>query len=107
MVPLGQRNGHGARRVWHVFLQSWYEFGWAIRVSRYRFGKWPRGCPGAGSIKKSTGAVSRYLLSRSQKTIKVQDINCWQMRESGFITDYKIALDAGAVCKNHDKPYLL
>ena len=30
-----------------------------------------------------TGAVSRYNVSRSQKFITVQELNCEQMRESG------------------------
>ena len=35
---------------------------------------------------RSTGAVSRYKLSRSQKTVTVQDLNCRQVRVSGFKT---------------------
>ena len=31
-----------------------------------------------------TGAVSRYNLSRSQKTVTVQDLNCGQISVSGF-----------------------
>jgi len=33
---------------------------------------------------RSTRAVSRYNLSRSQKTVTVQDLYCVQVRESGF-----------------------
>jgi len=43
-----------------------------------------------------TGAVSRYNLSRSQKFVKVQDINCEQMRVSGCNGYYKFVLSAGA-----------
>jgi hypothetical protein len=43
-----------------------------------------------------TGAVSRYKLSRSQKFIKVQDLNCWQMRVSGCNGHYEFVLGAGA-----------
>jgi hypothetical protein len=31
-----------------------------------------------------TGAVSRYNLSRSQKSVTIQDFNCGQMRVSRF-----------------------
>ena len=33
----GPENGPGARRVWHVFLQSWYKFYWVLARSRYKF----------------------------------------------------------------------
>jgi hypothetical protein len=46
-----------------------------------------------------TGAVSRYKFDRSQKFIKVQNFNCEQMRESGFVTSYKAVLGAGAKAK--------
>ena len=46
-----------------------------------------------------TGAVSRYKLSRSQKLVKVQDLNCGQMRESGFSSHYEFVLAAGAKAK--------
>ena len=44
----------------------------------------------------STGAVSRYNLSRSQKSVTVQDLNCGQMRVSGCNSYYKAVLGAGA-----------
>ena len=46
-----------------------------------------------------TGAVSRYKLSRSQKFVKVQDLNCVQMSVSGCINHYKAVLGAGAKAK--------
>jgi len=33
----GPRNCPGARRVWHVFLQSWYNFYCVLARSRYNF----------------------------------------------------------------------
>jgi len=45
----------------------------------------------------STGVVSRYKLSRSQKFVKVQDSSCVQMRVSGCNGHYKFVL--GAVVK--------
>jgi len=43
-----------------------------------------------------TSAVSRYNLSRSQKSVTVQNYNCVQMRVSGCISHYKFVLSAGA-----------
>ena len=49
---------------------------------------------------EGTGAVSRYKLSRSQKYVKVQDLNCGQMRVSGCNGDYEFVLGAGAKTKS-------
>jgi hypothetical protein len=46
-----------------------------------------------------TGAVSRYNLSRSQKSVTVHDFNWGQMRVSGCIHHYKAVLGAGAKAK--------
>jgi hypothetical protein len=60
---------------------------------------------GAGKLSRyrifigATGAVSRYKLSRSQKSVTVQDFNCGQMRVSGCIYHYKAVLGAGAKAK--------
>ena len=60
---------------------------------------------GAGKLSRyrifigGTGAVSRYKLSRSQKTVTVQDFNCGQMRVSGCKNHYKAVLRAGAKAK--------
>ena len=51
---------------------------------------------------EGTGAVSRYKLSRSQKTVTVQDFDYGQMRVSGYMNHYKFVLGAGAI-KNRDK----
>jgi len=47
-----------------------------------------------------TGAVSRYNLSRSQKLVTVQDLNCGQMRVSGYNNHYKFVLSAGVKAKS-------
>jgi hypothetical protein len=47
-----------------------------------------------------TSAVSRYKLSRSQKLVMVQDINCGQMSVSGFNNHYTFVLTAGAKAKS-------
>jgi hypothetical protein len=47
-----------------------------------------------------TGAVSRYNLSRSQKSVTVQDLFCEQVRVSGCNYRYKFVLSAGAKAKS-------
>ena len=51
-------------------------------------------------LEVGTSAVSRYRLSRSQKFIMVQDINCGQMRVSGCYGPYEFVLSAGAEAKS-------
>jgi hypothetical protein len=46
-----------------------------------------------------TGAVSRYNLSRNQKFITVQDLNCMLMSVSGCTNHYKYVLRVGAKAK--------
>jgi len=48
----------------------------------------------------STGAVSWYNLSWSQKLVTVQKFNCVQMRESGCKNHYEFVLGAGAKAKS-------
>ena len=61
---------------------------------------------GAGKLSRyrifvgGTGAVSRYKLSLSQKTVTVQDFNWGQMRVSGCKNHYKFVLRAGAKAKS-------
>ena len=49
---------------------------------------------------EGTGAVSRYKLPRSQKFVKVQDLNCMQMSVSGCNGHYEFVLGAGAKAKS-------
>src|SRR5664280_1248026 len=49
---------------------------------------------------EGNGAVSRYNLFRSQKTITVQEFNCEQMRVSGCKNNYEFVLSAGAKAKS-------
>ena len=46
-----------------------------------------------------TSAVSRYKLFWSQKFVKVQNLDCGQMRVSGFNSHYESVLVAGAKAK--------
>jgi len=91
------------------FLPSWYNF-----IACWR----DRGTSFIGATNLSpvtnlvagTGAVSRYKLSRSQKFVKVQDLNCVYMRAlpieaerrwvSGCKTHYKFVLRAGTKAKS-------
>jgi len=49
---------------------------------------------------EGTGAVSRYKFSRSQKFVKVQDLNCVKMSVSGCNGHYEFDLGAGAKVKS-------
>ena len=56
----------------------------------------PEICQGAEMLFEGTGAVSRYKLSRSQKTVTVQDLFCEQVSVSGCKSQYKFVLRVGA-----------
>jgi hypothetical protein len=92
---------HGARRVWRGFWHpgtNFYEYYACRGTSMIR-------ATNLSPIRKlvaGTCAVSRYKLSRSHKTVTVQDLDCGQMRVSGCMKHYEIVLRAGAI-KNHDK----
>src|SRR5512139_572589 len=74
-APAGPENCHGARRVWRTFCCHGTNF-----IEHYAC----RGTSLIGAANLSpvtklvagTGAVSRYNLSRRQKTITVQDFKC-------------------------------
>ena len=101
LVPpeAGPESCHGARRVWRTFCHHCTNF-----IACWR----DRGTSliGAASISPNTNlvagtsAVSRYKLSRSQKFITVQDLNCDQMSESGCKNRYKFVLSARAKAKS-------
>src|SRR4030042_2421758 len=98
-VPAGPESCHGARRVWRTFCRHGTNF-----IEHYAC----RGTSFIGASKLSryriliggTGAVSRYKLSRSQKSVTVQDFNCVQMRVSGCNNHYKFVLSAGVKAKS-------
>jgi len=83
------------------FLPSWYKFYCVLARSRYKFdrsrelipeykvwgGHWPR-------LRRG------YKLSRSQKIVTVQDLNCVQMRVSGYNSHYEFVLSAGTKAKS-------
>jgi hypothetical protein len=98
-APAGPESCHGARRVWRTFCRPGTEF-----CEHYAC----RGTSLIGAANLSpvtelvagTGAVSRYILSRSQKSVTVQDFNCVQMRVSGCNNHYKFVFGAGAKAKS-------
>jgi hypothetical protein len=89
----------GARRVWHVFLQSRYKFYYVLARSRYKvdrsrefitvykFGCWHWRSVGVQIV--SEPEICQGLLS----------LNWGQMRESGCKNHYKFVLGAGAKAK--------
>jgi len=98
--PAGEPyNCPGARRVWRTFCRHGTNF---IGCRR------DRGTSLIGALNLSpvtslvmgTGAVSRYNLSRSQKTVTVQEFNCLQMRVSGCKNHYKSVSEAGVKAKS-------
>ena len=90
----------GARRVWHVFLQSRYKADWAIERSRYKFDKWLK-----------SGHVSRKLVDGHMRSIAIQVVRkpknghdilrlyYVQMRESGCKNHYVTVMLADAKAK--------
>jgi len=90
----GPESCHGARWVWRTFCRHGTNF-----IEHYEC----RGTSLIGAANLSpvtkllagTGAVSWYNVERSQKFIKVQDLNCVLMRESGCNSHYKFVLSAG------------
>jgi len=101
ICPVRPESCHGARRVWRGFWHPGTNF-YEHCVCR---GTSLIGATNLSPVTKlvaGTGAVSRYKLSRSLKTVTIQDFDCWQMRVSGCMNHYKSVLRAGAI-KNHDK----
>ncbi len=81
-----------------MFLQSWYKFNCVLTRSRTSL----IGAANLSPVTKlvaGTGAVSRYKLSRSQKSVKVQDLDSRQVRVSGFKNHHKFVLSAGVKAK--------
>jgi hypothetical protein len=63
---------------------------------------------GAEVYKMGTGAVSRYKIVKWAVSGHVMQVcSNAQRRVSGFIPNCLVVMDAGAVCKNRDKSYLL
>ena len=94
----GPESCHGARRVRRSFCRHGTNF---IAFWRNR-GTSLIGAENLSPVTKlggSTGAVSRYKLSRSQKFITVQNLNCVQMHVSGYNGHYEFILGAGVKAK--------
>ena len=95
----GPENCHGARRVWRTFCRPCTKFSEHYECRDTSL----IGAANVSPVTKlvaGTGAVSRYNLSRSQKTVMVQNLNCGQMSVSGYKNQYKFVLSAGAKAKS-------
>jgi hypothetical protein len=100
------------------FLPSWYKFYCVLARSRCNFDRSREFIPGYKvggghwrSVASCPAEAKRkrgYKLSRSQKFITVQELNCVQMRVSGCKNYYKFVLSAGAKAKSvtNDLPIL-
>ena len=90
---------HGARRVWGTFCRHGTNF-----IEQYACrGTMFIGAANLSPVTKlvaGTCAVSRYKLSRNQKSVKVQDFNCGQMRVSRCNSHYKTVQGARAKAKS-------
>jgi len=95
----GPESCHGARRVWRTFCRPGTIFieHYECRVTRLIGAK---NLSPVTKLVTGTGAVSRYKLSRSQKFVKVQDLDCEQMRVSGCNNHNEFVLGAGAKAKS-------
>ena len=95
----GPENCHGARRVWRTFCRPGTKY-----TEHYECrGTSLIGAASLSPVKNlvvGTGAVSRYKLSRSQKSVMVQEFNCVQMSVSGYNGHNKFVLGAGAKAKS-------
>ena len=82
-----------------AFLPSWYKFYCVLARSRYKFDRSREFIPGykVGCGHWRSVAVQ---MSRSQKSIKVQDLNCVQMSVSGCQRHYEFVWGAGAKAKS-------
>src|SRR4030066_2569249 len=87
------------RRVWRTFCRHGTNY-----IEHYACrGTMLIGAANLSPVTKyvaGTGAVSRYKLSRSQKFVKMQNLNCGQMRVSGCNGHYKFVLGAGVKAKS-------
>jgi len=95
----GPENCHGARRVWRTFCRP----GTKLFEHYACRGTSLIGAANLSPVTKllaGTGAVSRYNADRNQKLVKVQDLNCGQMRVSGCNNHYESILSAGAIAKS-------
>jgi len=90
------QGSHGA--VFGVLVQ----IDWRIRVSRYNADRKQVSCHPTVNIKMGTGAVSRYKLSRNQKSIKVQNLH-WGHLCGVRVVIYKGHIIESRMFKNRDK----
>ena len=96
----GPQNCHGARRVWRVFLPSWYKFYWVLARSRYKFDRSRELIPCYKAGWEHWRSVAVQIWSKPENCQGIQDLNCGQMRVSGCKNHYEFVLSAGAKAKS-------
>ena len=89
----GPENSHGARRVWRGFWHPGTSFV-ESRCGRDTMLNGAINLSPVTNLAASTGEVSRYNLSRSQKFITVQDLNSRKWCVSGCFNRLQIVSEA-------------
>jgi len=92
----GPKNCHGARRVWRVFLPSWYKLYCILARSRYNFDRSRELITGYKAGWKHWRSVAVQTISEPENCQGITDYNCMQMRVSGCKNHYTFILGAGA-----------
>jgi hypothetical protein len=92
-LPAGRQGGYGTRFCRHGtnFIACWRDRGTSFIGAT--------NLSPVTNLATGTGAVSRYNMSRSQKFITEQKLNCVQMRVSRCNNQYKFVLGVGAKAK--------
>jgi hypothetical protein len=95
----GPESYPGARRVWHVFLQSRYKVGLTLRVSRYKVDRSHEFIPGYKVGCEQWRSVAVQFVSKPEICQGILDFNCLQMSVSGYKKYYEFVLSAGTKAK--------
>ena len=95
-APAGPINCHGARRVWRVFLPSWYKFYWVMAQSRYNFDRSRELITGYITGWEHWRSVAVQSWSKPENCQGILNFYCVQMRVSGCKNHNKFVLGAGA-----------
>ena len=90
---------HGARRVWHVFLQSRYKFYYMLARSRYKVYRSREFIPGYKVGGEYWCSVGVQIVSEPEICQGLLSLNCVQMCVSGCKNHYKLVLGAEVKAK--------
>jgi hypothetical protein len=95
----GPRNYPGARRVWHVFLQSRYKFYYVLARSRYKVDRSREFIAEYKTGWEHWRSVGVQFVSEPDICQGLLSLNWGQMSVSGCKNHYKFVLGAGAKAK--------